>query len=98
AKPTFWSKVPVGIPGVEKPAMLNIEFKHKTRDELKDFCLKLKEREDAESLKEIVVGWKDVDEEYSHDTLDTLLDNFPSASLSMIETYIKEAVEAKGKT
>ncbi|CAH1387019.1 phage tail assembly chaperone [Candidatus Nitrotoga sp. M5] len=100
--PTFWGKVPVGIPGVAKPAMLDIEFQHKKREEIQAICLRMKDNEISPqniktTAKEVVVGWKEVDEEFSQDALELLLENFPSAASAMVETYLKESIEAKGK-
>lgn len=96
-KPTFWVKVPIAIPGAPKPALVDIEFKHLGRDALKDYLACLDGREDNESLCEIVMGWKDVDEEYSEDALKKLLNNYPGAALSMVQTFVAEAMEAKAK-
>jgi hypothetical protein len=96
-KPTFWAKVPIAIAGAAKPALIDIEFKHLGREALSSYIAGLDGREDSESLAEIVMGWKDVDEEFSEESLTKLLDNYPGAALSMVKTFVAEALEAKGK-
>ena len=96
-KPTFWVKVPIAIAGAPKPALIDIEFKHLGRNSLRDYIASLDGREDAESLAEIVMGWKEVDEEFSQESLNKLLDNYPGAALSMVKTFVAEALEAKTK-
>lgn len=96
-KPTFWAKVPISIAGAPKPSPLDIEFKYLDRDELRKYIASLDGREDDESLAEIVMGWKDVDDEFSPDALKRLLKNYPSAALSMVKTFVAEALEAKTK-
>lgn len=96
-KPTFWAKVPVPVAGTPKPVLVDIEFKHLGRDALRDYIASLDGREDQESLAEIVMGWKDVDEEFSEESLQKLLNNYPGAALSMVKTFVAEALEAKDK-
>lgn len=96
-KPTFWTKVPIAIAGAAKPALIDIEFKHLGREALRDYIASLPDREDAESLAEIVMGWKEVDEEFSQESLNKLLNNYPGAALSMVKTFVAEALEAKTK-
>lgn len=96
-KPTFWSKVQISIPGQPTPAQIDAEYKHLTRDELREFFEHLEGKKDADALGEIVVGWKGVDVDFDAGALEELLNNYPSAALAFFEAFRREALEAKAK-
>ena len=96
-KPTFWAKVPVSIPGESKPANIEVEFKHLGRESLKTFFETLDGKTDGEALSEIVCNWRGIDAEFSRDSFDELLSNYPSTAISLFTTYRQEVMEAKAK-
>jgi uncharacterized protein YdgA (DUF945 family) len=96
-KPVFWAKVQINIAGELKPADISIEFKHLGREALKAFFEGLEGKTDAEALGEIITNWKGVDAEFDDDNFAALLDNYPSAAMSLFEAYRREALEAKAK-
>ena len=95
--PTFKARAPINIPGKSKPEEIEIEFKHMSREQVKEFFEAVTGKTDAEAIGEIVVGWSGVDAPYSADALATLLDNFPSAAASIFETFRTELFEARRK-
>lgn len=95
--PTFRAKVPISVPGQEKPQPLEMEFRHMSREAMKDYFESLPGQSDAEALARIVVGWSGVDHAYSADALAVLLDNYPSAAASIFDTYRNELFEARRK-
>lgn len=96
-KPSFWAKVPVSVPGQDKPAQIECEFKHLGREGLKAFFESLEGQTDIEALGQIVLDWKGVDAEFSLENFEALLNNFPSAAMSLFDVYRREAMEAKAK-
>lgn len=96
-KTTFWAKVPVSIPGETKPAIVEMEFKHLGREGLKSYFENLEGKKDAEALAEIIMNWRGVDAEFNPENLAELLENYPSASLSVFQTFRAESMEAKAK-
>ena len=98
-KPTF--KMDVVIPTVQGEGKIKFEFKHMGRKALKAFFESLGEgdsaRPDSEALMDIVSGWEGVDEKFSAEALDTLLDNYPSAARAIFEAYNKGLFEGKQK-
>lgn len=95
--PTFKSKVQISIPGADKPAALEIEFKHLARPKIKEFFEGLEGKTDAEALGEIIVGWVGVDAPYSADSLQTLLDNYPAAGGELFEAFRRDLLESRRK-
>ncbi|WP_055336310.1 phage tail assembly chaperone [Ralstonia solanacearum] len=92
-KPTFAAEatIPVAGGGTEK---LNLLFKHKRRDDVREFFARASEGTDGESdadvLLEIVEGWKDVDAPFSREALDRLVQNYPAAPRAIFDTYLAE--------
>lgn len=95
--PKFWSTVQISLPGQAKTVPLQVEFKHKSRDELQKYFEGLKDKTDTDGLAEVVTDWKGVDAEYSEENLAVFLNNYPSASRSLYEAYRQELMEAKAK-
>lgn len=95
--PTFKAKVPVSIPGQDKPQAIEMEFRHMSREAMREYFESLPGQSDAEALARIVVGWSDVDQAFSPEALAVLLDNYPSAAGLIFETYRNELFEARRK-
>jgi hypothetical protein len=101
--PTFEAKCPITIAGQEKPAILTVVFKHKTRDWLKDWFKSLEEtdanepKDDVLILMEIMESWKDADSEFSEEALRKFLQDFPASGMEIFECYKREAMESRAK-
>lgn len=91
--PTFKRDVSIPVPG-DRPANINFTFKHKTRDELRDFVAGLEGREDLEVVLEVASAWG-IDEAFEEDNVEILLQNYPGAALAIIDTYLKEVSGAR---
>jgi len=98
-KPTFTSEVIIPTPAGD--GKINFEFKHMGRKALKAFFDSLGEgenaRPDSEALLDMVGGWSGVDEKFSPEALESLLDNYPSAAKAIFEAYNKGLFEGKRK-
>lgn len=95
--PTFWAKCDISIPGADKPARIEVEFRHLGKEAIKAYFDGLDGKTDNEALAEIITGWKGVDAEYGNDTLAALLDAYPAAALELFSAYKREAIEARIK-
>ena len=95
--PSFWARVALSIPGKEKPAYIEIEFKHKSRENLKEFLESLSDRDDLEALSEIITNWKGVDADFSRENLSEMLANYPKAAHEIFSVYHEEMLEARRK-
>ena len=98
-KPTF--KMDVVIPTTQGEGKIKFEFKHKGRKELKVFFESLGEgegmREDKDALLDLIVGWEGVDEKFSPEALEVLLDNYHGAARAIFEAYNRGLFEGKQK-
>lgn len=96
ADPTFEAEVQVPRPGQEA-VPLKLVYRHRARDELKAWVESLKGRLDDETVPEIVVGWHDVDAEFSKEALLQLLQQYPLAGQPIIERYLLEEAGIRQK-
>lgn len=96
-KPTFKARVPITLPGETRAAEIEVEFKHLSVEQVREFFEGLVGKTDAQALGEIVVGWSGVDQAFSPEALDTLLNNFPSASGSFFDIFRRELLEGRRK-
>ena len=98
-KPTF--KVAVTIPTSSGEGTIKFEFKHMGRKALKGFFESLGEgentREDSEALMDLIDGWEGVDQKFSAEALETLLDNYPGAARAIFEAYNRGLFEGRTK-
>lgn len=96
--PTFWTPVQISVPGSEKPAVVDFEFKHKTKEQLVDFTGRLSDgRADNDILDEVIVGWKGADTDYSASALRDLLSNYPASGLEILRAYMAALTESRRK-
>lgn len=98
-KPTFKAEVVIPTPTGE--GKITFEFKHKGRKALKAFFESLGEgdtaRPDSEALLDLIADWSGVDEKFSPEALDMLLDNYPSSAKAIFEAYNKGLFEGRQK-
>lgn len=98
--PTFKFDVSIPMPG-GKVGKITFVFKHKGRKDLKAFFDSLsnteKVREDHEALLDLVESWEGVDEKFSPEALEKLLDNYPGAARVIFEAYSSAIFEAREK-
>ncbi|MGE3596639.1 MAG: phage tail assembly chaperone [Dehalococcoidia bacterium] len=94
--PTFFAKVDIPVPGSD-PASLDIEFRHMRREDAAEFARGLGERDPMESLRQVVVGWKGVAEEFSDGALAELHANYAGAADRILAAYFDELRGARRK-
>lgn len=94
--PTFWAKVEIPVPGGD-PVPLEIEFRHKRRDDAMRFADALSSRAPLESLREVVAGWRGADVEFSEAALAELDANYLGAAERILVVYLEELRGARRK-
>lgn len=101
--PTFSAKVPLSVPGMEKPLAVTIVFRHKSKTAFQDYLARMPGRADVDNLDEIIVQWAGligpdgVEAPYSREALATLLENYPTAPGEIFSAYSAEITQAKRK-
>lgn len=95
AAPTFKSKVGIPVAG-ENPVDVEMVFKHRTKTALDEFIKDRAGKSDAESFMEMVSGW-DLEDPFSKEAVETLLENYAGAGLATFRIYIDQLVQAKLK-
>lgn len=97
--PTF--TVPVEIPRHgEEPAKIKVTFRHKSRDEMKDF-LERADKSDASQdialVNEMIAGWEGPDMPFSDEAIALLIQNYQGAVPALVQAYSLEILQARRK-
>ncbi|HND54520.1 MAG TPA: phage tail assembly chaperone [Pirellulaceae bacterium] len=92
--PTFWSKVQIPVTGGE-PQPLEVEFRHRTVDDLQAFAAAMRDRAPLDVCADMLVSWREADEEFSRDSLARLLQNYPLAADTFATSYLAAFRDAK---
>ena len=99
-KPTFTKEVVLTVPGGGEGKFKGI-FKHKGKTELQAFFASISDeknpRPDIESVMEILVGWEGVDQKFSKENVEILLENYFGAEIAILNAYSTGYFEAKEK-
>lgn len=98
-KPTFEHEIVIPVPGGGE-GKFTVIFRHKGKKELNAFYEALGSetgRNDVDALAELIEGWKNVDEKYSRDALEKMLDAYPGAALALFEGYRVALFEGRRK-
>lgn len=95
--PTFTTPVQLSVPGLPKPLVVQVEFRHFDTDALEAYYDALPGKSNAAGLAEVIVSWQDFDAGYSTDTLAKLLKNYPTAAGELFSAFRREHLESKAK-
>lgn len=91
--PTFKCKVEIPVPGGESvPAVF--EFKHYSVSGVEEFWKEAAGKPDLDIAASLVVGW-DLEDEFSADNLQTLLNNYPGSAAALINAHTAELFRAR---
>jgi hypothetical protein len=99
ANPTF--EATVKIPAPDGDQSLTLVFKHKTRQQVKEFFGAIAAEEqgggvpEGERMCELIEGWKDVDTPFSAEAMSALVQNYHAAPSAIFEAYISALTQAK---
>jgi hypothetical protein len=95
AEPTFVALVPFPRAG-EASVDVKVTFKHRTKTALESFIEKREGRDDVDLFMDMVVGW-DLDDEFSKENVETLLENRMGVAIAVYRAYIDELVKSRAK-
>lgn len=93
--PTFKAKVEICRPGLE-PELIEITFKHRTRDQLDEFIQQMKDMNIEDQVMAVASGWELVDP-FNIDNVKLLAQNYITAPMAIRDKYIGELIKAKEK-
>ncbi len=97
--PTFTVSVDIPRHG-EEPAKIKVTFKHKSRDEMRDF-LERADKSDASQdvtlVNEMIAGWEGPDMPFSDEAVALLIQNFQGAVPALVQAYSLEILQARRK-
>jgi hypothetical protein len=93
--PQFVAEVEITVPGQEETGTITLKFKYMGRKELK----KLWDESESDEvlLQGVVLGWEDMDVEFSPENLTIFLDNYPAAAVEIVQAYTRKLFESKVK-
>lgn len=95
AAPTFKKSVELPVHGGDA-AVVVVEFKHRTRDDLNAWLEEIKDKPDAEVLAGCVVGW-DLEDKCAIENFELLTQNYAGTGPVIVQTYVDEIVQARRK-
>ena len=99
-KPTFVKEVVLTVPGGGEGKFKGV-FKHKGKTELQEFFASIsdpeKPRPDIETVLDILEGWEGVDQKFSKENVEILLENYVGAHIAILNAYSTGYFEAKEK-
>lgn len=95
ANPTFKAKVGIPVAGGEV-VEVEMTFKHRTKSALDEFIKSRDKKTDTESFLEMVEAW-DLEDAFTRESVDLLLENYIGAALATYRTYIDQLLQHKVK-
>ena len=93
-EPTFRVTVAIPVAGGE-PMDLDIEFRHKTRDESRSWFASFAGRSEADCLLDVIAGWHNCETAFGKESLETLLQNYAQSGSAILAAYAKEITGAR---
>lgn len=97
--PTFMAAVKIPLPGGD-PIEIEIEFRHKTRDERVDFMKRAADatpENEVDLFMEMVAGWKGVDTEFSREAVELLMQNYEGAVPAILAEFNMAHIRGRRK-
>lgn len=101
--PTFKARVPFSVPGSDTPAVIEIEFAHKSPPVLAAWWEAGKGQTVAQAMADVIKGWSGVVDEsgaevpYDADALARFLGNSATRSAELLRAYFRELTESRLK-
>jgi len=92
ANPTFKAKVAIPVPGAGTTDVEFI-FKHRTKDQLKEFMDSNDGRSDVEVITDMCSGW-DLAEPFDEENVEKLVQVYVGSAQAIFETYLSESTGA----
>ena len=94
--PTFRAPVKIHVPGEGEGGFV-VEFVYLDQAQRKAYVESLGTKTNAEALGEIVVGWREIDQPFSHGNLERLLNKYDTAATELFRVFFEELTGAAEK-
>lgn len=91
--PTFKAKVQIPVPG-SRPAEVEFEFKHFTRDEYASIFTGETAPTDKDLIVKVTKGWE-LDDEFNAENVERLLQNYQGAAAAIIKKFADELIPVR---
>jgi|GEM_PF-948129 hypothetical protein len=91
---TFVADARFTVPGQAEPALIKVEWRYKSKDDLQAWIRTRDGVDHLESLAEVIAGWSeicDADDQplpFSRQALAVLLNSYPAAGRDLVGAYI----------
>jgi hypothetical protein len=92
--PTFSADVCIPVPG-SADEKINLIFKHKNQEEMKRFQSGLAESDDVTAIMEIVADWEGIDQPFSREAVEQLVNNYHGVGHPIFRAYFAELNKAR---
>lgn len=96
ANPTFRASVGIPLAGGD-PVAVEMEFKHRTKTQLDEWIKSRDDKPDIDSFMDMVVAWPGLDDPFTRENVETLLENYIGTALASYRVYVEELVGARAK-
>jgi hypothetical protein len=93
--PTFKAPVTIQVPG-GKSVQVEFIFKHRSREDFKEFMDGLEGRKDVDILLDVASGWE-LEDAFEAKGLQQLVDNYMGAGQAVLQTYMIELTTGRAK-
>ncbi|HYD58970.1 MAG TPA: phage tail assembly chaperone [Noviherbaspirillum sp.] len=90
--PTFKAKVAIPVPGAGTTDV-EFTFKHRSKDQLKEFMESNDGRGDVEVIMDMCSGWE-LAEPFDEEHVEQLAQQYVGSSQAIFETYLRESTGA----
>lgn len=94
--PTFKAVVNIPVAG-GKPAPVEFIFKHRDREQFKDFVEGLTDRKDVDVVMDIASGW-DLDDAFDAASIEKLVTRYMGAFNAICEVYFTELTKSGARS
>ena len=95
AAPTFKTDVSITVPG-GKSVNVEFTFKHRSKEQFREFVEGLPDREDIDAIMDIASGWE-LEEPFDAENIEKMAENYLGSARAVIETYMRELSGARTK-
>lgn len=97
ANPTFKVNVGIPVPGAKDPVAVEFTFRHRTRNELKEWRENFNLDKDGITVEDVMsmaVGW-DLEDPWNEESIGRMLEQYAGSGIAIWVKYIQELQDAK---
>lgn len=91
--PTFKSNVSIPVQG-KKPVSVEFTFLGRSKDEFRAYLETATDRDEVDLIMDTITGWE-LEDQFSRDNVELLLQSHPASGKALFEKYISEVSGAR---